>query len=863
MSVLSTRALLLFLALFSALSLLHVFDRAQVLEIDLRARAGGNAELFYRVSGEAFKPDRRIPFALAGDGAWHRYRVRLPEHRGIDGIRIDPPGNVGLVELGGISLASGRGTRNIDRRDIPAHVRSVHDAAVRTNVAAYAITPSGDDPFVEIGLPQDRSSLWLVLRRAVLAAVLTLALLPLASAPVRRAVARGRSVVNRVASRVSAAVSDDGVVAVRPSAVIFIGVLMLMSLLYVSLRLHQSSIGVWEWMYPDRPVAQWVDLGVAKRIRSDEWNTQTPWVLNQVQRGWPTQNDSVGGERAPLLAAVPVANPIVLAQPKFLGFALFDLETGFSWWWAYKTFGLVAAFFWLLLVLTRGNTLSSGAGAVLVYASSFTQWWLSSNLPEILIAFAMAVVGASYLLFSHRLRGMVAGVVLSFFAIAGLLLHLYPPFILPLAYLGAALVLGLVLEPGRLQSALSRPVPRLLAIASLVVVTGAFAAVFGAAVGHTVEVMMATVYPGHRIATSGGMPVDRLMYAWFEGFRFGEQTIPANTGNASEASNYVVFAPALLLLFPLARLVERRNVVILLLLAYGLLVGLWICARLPAPVEHAYQVIGWAWSPPARAVVGFGLASILATFVAFARAIEQPESLRRPMIRRWMPAWCAIAALAFGWMLREHDAAFYTWPVVGAGVAAVTLLASALAYRSGIMLAAAVAFASFPGFLVNPLTSGMSGLLDKPILIAARQQGGGPLDRWVVVGDFILSQGLKAHGLDVISGSQLVPNERFSRVLDPRRRWDSVWNRYAHVVYASSPDADEPSFILNQPDLYTVSLSVCGGYLQRMGVNRIAYSVPVPAADLRCLRPLAAPADSGIRLFRLAGPAEAPVAVAR
>lgn len=850
MSAPAARLSLVFLVVFAGLSLLHAFDRSHRLTIDLRAHTSGEAQLFHRAEAAVFTPDRQVTFSLVGDGAWHRYSVTLPRYRSTAALRFDPP-HTTPVEIGAVTAVSGRGGRHVAAAGIAGSIELVNDATVQPGAVGTVVTPLGEDPFVELALPPEGSTLRLVLARVAASAALALLLLPLMTVEGRRRLSTLRGYVARCATSGARALSDGGVLIVPSSAMLVLGALALAAVAYVSLGLHQSSLGVWEQMYPSQPVEQAVELGEPKRIRSDEWNTQTPWVLNQVQRGWPERNSTVGGQEAPLLAAVPVAHPIAIGQPKFLGFALFDLDTGFSWWWAYKTFGLVAAFFWMLLVLTRGHTFASAAGAAMVYSSSFTQWWFSSNLAEILIAFAMAIVGGSYLLLAQRIRGMLAGALLSFFAIAGLVLHLYPPFIVPLAYLGIAIMVGLLIEPGRVAAVRVRWRFRATASMGLVLATALFLLCYSTSVNDTIGTMMATVYPGNRVASSGDMALDRLMYGWFEGFRFGEQRIPAGSGNASEASSYVVFAPALVLLFPLSMLARPRNALLLSVLAYTLLTGLWICVQLPQPVERAYQLAGWSWTPPARAVIGFGLASVVATFVGFSRASDDPSQLRRPVARRMLPLACVLGFFCFGLTLREQDPAFFSWPVLLAGALLAGLFASALAFQSRVALGMAVVLVAIPGLNVNPLSTGLSALSEKPVLSAAHRQGGGPGDRWAVVGDFVLSQGLKARGLDVVTGSHMVPNRAITAVLDPEARWVHVWNRYAHVIYASDPTRQTPEFVLNQSDLYTVTLAVCSRPLQRLGVTHVAYTVPVPAADLRCLEPLPSPPESGVRLFRL------------
>src|SRR5690606_4251866 len=159
-----------------------------------------------------------------------------------------------------------------------------------------------------------------------------------------------------------------------------------------------------------------IDLGSPRHIRSDEWKVHTPWVLNQVLAGSPSVNNNLGGATAPLVASAPVADAVGWPNFKYFGFRFLDIERGYSWFWSYKSFGLAFSFLWLLLILTRGNLPASLAGTVWIYFSSYTQWWFSSALPEIMTAFALGTTGALYGLYSKMRLMMGVGAALMVYA---------------------------------------------------------------------------------------------------------------------------------------------------------------------------------------------------------------------------------------------------------------------------------------------------------------------------------------------------------------------------------------------------------------------------------------------------------------
>lgn len=854
------RSVLVALVVVIALRLLGGGGHEVQAVVELRSMAGTDGEVFYAAEGEDYHPSRRVAFSITPDGLWHTYRIALgDELEPLERVRIDPGSTAGPVQIRRLAIKSSDRSVELIGEELAPSIGSINLMTLESGANGLEFTATAPDPFVDFRLPRvDQStSVRQVMRWlgfGVLAALMW-ALAEKVFFRVRRRLAQSSRI--RSIFRASAArVSDPGLLEVSPSAMLLVAFVLAMSLVYVGLDLHQSSIGVWEEMYPAQPTEQLVDLGTPKRIRSDEWNTQAPWVLGQVMDGSPQQNVSIGGGNAPMLAAVPVAHSSAVAQVKFYGFHLFDVETGFSWWWAYKTFGLFLAFFWLLMLLTRGHLAASIIGSGWVYGSSFTQWWLSSHLPELLIGFAVSTIGAIYLLFSTRRTLVAVGAALAGYGFMNLLLHLYPPFIVPLAYLGIAILLGTAVAVGGGARIRQLWKWRAGCLSVSAVVTGFLAGSYLWDALPAMEAMVNTAYPGRRVSASGDVPLARLMYGYFEVFRVGEGRVPLPPTNASEASSFILLAPLLVLAIPFTAFMKRSNALLTALGAYCVVATLWVSASLPPFFESVMQGIGWAWSPSQRAVLGLGIGSILATTVLFARVQNGDLETRPDSARVMLIPFGVCSVLLFGWGLHGVDPEFFRPGIIALAALAMGGMTAGVVLGRTIPLAIGVAIAITPALRVNPVVSGLSAVQEKPVLVAARVHGEAESDRWAVVGDFVFSQGLKAQGLEVVTGSQMVPNRSIASALDPEAGYEPIWNRYAHIALRSDPGRPSPVYELASPDLYVIGLDVCGPGLAAIGVTHIAYTIPVPDPDLRCLIPLDAPADSGVRLFRFSRTAE-------
>lgn len=825
------------------------------LHLSMRTTAGKKGEVFYRQAPAGFIQADSAPFSIIDDGNWHDYVIDLPTDQRIDHIRIDPAIQPGALKIRSLEVRDGsRAQKYSGRRfyDSLGRINQLHAQVDQDqNVSIYAM---GNDPYLEI-----------VLDRPVGAARLrTFALRILAAFAVALLLAGFKTALDkawkiwrlRTKSPTGLALTrytNDELLQFTPPILLTFLSILFAAAVYVGLGLNQSSIGVWENVYPYAPVDQFVDLGTSRRIRSDEWKVHTPWVLNQALASSPVVNPNVGGQSSPLLASVPVSDAIGLPQLKYAGFRFLDIERGFSWGWAYKSFALTLSFLWLCLILTRGNLPASLVGTLWIYFSSYTQWWFSSNLPEIMTAFAFGTIGALYTLYSTNRLMMGVGAALIAYAATNLILNLYPPFIISLGYLAAAIVAGYGLETRTYAQILRKPVSRALACAMALATVAIYGFQFHQSASGTIEAVLDTVYPGQRVSSSGAVPAVKVMDGFFEMFRVGEDNFPRipSSYNASEASGHVLMLPLLVLIVPLTTWFRRDNALLLTIAGFCALAFAWSAVHLPGPLNSAMQAIGWASVTPKRAIMALGVGAILFSIVLLARMQLVPPSAALRKIQWVTIPLTVVPVLYFGWTLRRMDPAFFTWDVITLGALVAAFIAMGIARGSTRLVATGVAILALPAISVNPLVSGISSIMEKPVLVAARAQSVGPNQRWIVVGDNFFAQGLKAQGLSVFAGTNYLPDSESINRLDPAALHADVWNRYATIRIASRPGLGSPDFKLVRPDQYLITLDICSRAVRDIGITHVAYTVATPAGDLDCLEDIAAPQDSGVRLFKL------------
>jgi hypothetical protein len=111
-----------------------------------------------------------------------------------------------------------------------------------------------------------------------------------------------------------------------------------------------------------------------------------------------------------------------------------------------------------------------------------------------------------------------------------------------------------------------------------------------------------------------------------------------------------------------------------------------------------------------------------------------------------------------------------------------------------------------------------------------------PDARWIVTGPLsnrncCLAQLVKATGADVFGGTRYTPDYELVNVLDPEKRYVTVYNRWARVCFVASTETD-PGFELIHANDYEIKLPFRADIFERLGVK---YVLVVDRPDLPAL----------------------------
>lgn len=612
-------------------------------------------------------------------------------------------------------------------------------------------------------------------------------------------------------------------------------------------KLHFSSLGMWSSYNQTSNQIPGLIAGEPQWIRSDEWLLGVPWLLSQINSNPPLQarNISVGAESSALLVGLPVKHWSVLFRPTQWGFFIFSAERGFSWYWMSRTVACFTALTLFFLVLTEGSLLLSLGGALWIFFSSFTQWWLAS-VAELLLYFSTACVALrATFLAPHMGSAAIAGLLYGICA-GGFALTLYPPFQIPLFYL------GLCLLPLLLRGIRPSQTPQFwFRVVTLAVATGItlLAVVFFIrANADAVALMEKTVYPGQR-RTVGGEILLEQYFSGFLGPLLTATRFPLNAANVCEASSFILVWP--IALFSLWRRQGERSFLwrVSPLIAYLVLSAVWANLGIPVWLAH---ISGLELVPPQRGIIGWGIASVIFTIlvVRFANASPSTWSWRSSLARS-RKAMCALkpltlckdmVLLAIIIAVGVHFAPRVDLASKGLSVSSLlylcvgllALVAAILRCSYILLVASIIILCVYPHALVNPLMRGMSPVIDHPLAKAISNFDETRTARWIVFDSSGEAQLVKATGRRVLNGTQYVPNFWLMKQIDPSGAQQEIYNRYSHISFLVGAEGSQQSLHLAAQDGWFLRIDPCGEVFSRLQVDYIVLTQQHPENPLSC-----------------------------
>ena len=599
---------------------------------------------------------------------------------------------------------------------------------------------------------------------------------------------------------------------VFPTACSIIALAMSMS------GLNGSSSACVSWGVDGAPSSIGLIAGTPKLIRSDEWMVQTPWLLSQARQAHPfsAHNPSVGGERAPLVNNLPVKHWSACFRPEFwIFFTGLDPEWSFMFYWNFKWWSLLCGSYALLFLVTRGESLLAGAGALILYWSATIQWWFSSPslMPDMVGLWCFAVAaGFGAVVHSKRSVRILLSAAYAF-CLLGFLFCCYPPFQIPLLTLLVPLLIALVFDRQTERRWVG------LGVATAFVAIGA--GVFAWQLRETFSAELGLVYPGRRFSTGGGVRWTSIVDGFLT-LGATDRHYPNKYENIVAAASFLNPLPLLACIYVARwRRSQRRDVVLTILLGFAGLLAFFAVCGFPRFIA---AISLWSFVTSERLSVTLAVVSVL----AICRFLSWDHGIVSSRPWHWT---ILISVLVFGALLILDNQELDRF------VAPSSLIAIWLFYSvTGLFLAARIRIACLALIIlplailhggVNPLSHGIPGYKAtslSPMVEDLRKQF--PEIRWIVLESFprtaVISSIMKTTGATVLSGVIAMPHQEMLDRLDPRHEQTSVYSRYASVCFVAADESvTDPEFELQHTTIYSIHLPLTDEWLQTAGVDGI------------------------------------------
>jgi hypothetical protein len=609
--------------------------------------------------------------------------------------------------------------------------------------------------------------------------------------------------------------------------------LLLPVLLMTALRIHGSSIGIYNrYLYGSDYKDSNLIFGEPQPIRGDEWLVATPFTVSQAKNGYPRINPDVGyGQDMSIMHAdMPYLEWSSLFRPLNLGFFVLPLENAFALKWWLLGYVLIISCFLVIVELLQGRVAFAALMSLAVFLSPFIQWFYLSSTVEPLAYSLLSLFLFIRLLRTETVGSKAAWTLALSYVLVCFTLVLYPPLQIASALGVGFFILGYVISEVR-RKGLRPLLPSLGLATGAVVVAAVVTAVFFATRIEAIRAVTGTAYPGDRIADTGTYPLSLLFASHLLPVVQMSDRAAHYDWNQTEASNFVFIAPFLLTpsIYTAFRNRHRKPAVAYPMLFVNLGILLLALLMLVPGLEAASTLLFLRSVPSQRLVIGLGLLGVLQ--IVLLHRWHDLDGRPAESLMAWPMTLAALGAFVVsGLYIRSQYPGFVdSWVVVI--LLSVSVTSIVFLYLRGRFLLATLlllAFSAASVFRVNPLYRGLDPLLDSrlgPVLKSIGDADGG----WVVVGDFPFEQYPRQYGLRSFSGVYFYPQPRIWRPIDPMGRQRHVWNRYAHVIF--SPNFERLK--LGSPDTFGAPFEACSPFMRE---NRIRHVLAVgPIAEGPCL----------------------------
>lgn len=555
---------------------------------------------------------------------------------------------------------------------------------------------------------------------------------------------------------------------------------ILLFCLLVMCKFNGSAVITWnEIIEPEYSVPSSIVLGKQRTIRSDEWLVGTPEALTQTTKevNFSSNNSILRGTNnlVEMYPNLPSKDLSLLSSPNYIGYMFLDTERAFSFAWYLPYFIAFFTCFEFFMIITKKNKLYSLLGTLLVVFSPVVQWWQSTS---IFIDGMLATIAFYHFSKTNNVKRKLLLSVL--FGYSGFLyiMNLYPAWQVPYAYFFLIMLIWIFINNKDNYH-----------IKDLFYLIIAFAIIFIPTIiliTHNMEIIKittSTVYPGSRKSVGGG-PWDSI-YTYVYDIYYSYK----NLMNPCEISQFICLFPLPLITgFYLIFKKHKKDLFLILMSIVQLFLIIWTMIPIP---EIISKITLMYMSTVNRTLTVIGFLSTI-ELVYILSHYESQEDLVFKSKKNLLLSLISISLMGLVIYIGYNylNTAYPKYLNIYMVIISCSLFAI-LFYlflvnnvkTNKYLVTLLIVITLISSITIIPINKGLRVMYEKPL--AKKIKSIVKKDKKAlflsVDGTVFTSNYIAVNGAKTINTINHVPNLKLYNKLDSKKKYNNIYNRYAHV----------------------------------------------------------------------------------
>lgn len=580
------------------------------------------------------------------------------------------------------------------------------------------------------------------------------------------------------------------------------------------------------------------EFGVPRDIRSDEWGTQSLYILSQKYDNYATKGDTLRGTKTDMFTLVnsPVKSPLAISKPFLLMFILLDnLSMGYSFYWFARITLMCLATYEVMRILTDKNKVLSLVGTILIAFSAATQWWYCL---DVLIWGEVILVLFNLFFESKKKITKILCAIGEVVAVLSYIFILYPGWMVSFAYIFIPVLVLIVYKNIKQENFKRVDVIDITMICVAVLAIAAVIALWLITSYDTIVANTSTVYPGNRIATGGGEnSLFAYFYNWFMPYEAFKTNISSHNyfENGIEKYSNQCENATMLSLFPIPMILAlvyvlrnkdkdgKRDLFLIISLIVSTFLSIYAIIGFPeflSKITLLHLAIGMRVAVPIAAINVYMLMYIIGK-------VSNDNSIK--LIDNKIIVLIISLVMTCMCLLGDGNNYLEIWQIVVSTIVFFIVFYLSLNLNNNKKKIALLIMISvitlIGGLTVNPIVRTVDVIENNHNLSSTLQKYVAEEPDSIWVGNnlpFILSNYMVANGVNTLSSSNVYPNEDMYKTLfGDNKDAENIWNRYHHLeIYIED---EETSLELVAKDYIRLVLNYKD--LNKLGVDYILTAV--------------------------------------